>query len=334
MNYLPYFQWGKDFADTLPLDSLSDILDIGCRRGLISAHLARKYPKQKFVAFDNEMNEIAHANDIHLPNLNFDIADALQLDYQNHFDAVVSFHCLLWIQDKQRVLRNIYRALKPGKKAYLQFFILHGRLKNDQFLYQTSAQSKWKSYFKKFSPTYFETTFSEFSGLLQSTGFLIHKMGIVRHQTLFSHSEELHQWMKSWASHQDRIPLRKRDHFLQEATEAYLSFHHFNYDESFPYYEYFLEVECEKPEDLLISHQQNLFQYKNVIFTRNEAKVVKFFLQGKSIKEIAQTISVSNKTVEFHLGNVREKLGLRLRSELYQAAMEYGFIHLLFNFDL
>ena len=37
--------------------------------------------------------------------------------------------------DKYQVLKNLYQALKPGGKAYLQFFVLHGRPKNDRFIY-------------------------------------------------------------------------------------------------------------------------------------------------------------------------------------------------------
>jgi trans-aconitate 2-methyltransferase len=330
----PYAKWGLDFVNKLDLHAQKKILDIGCRNGPISSFLAKKYPRQQFLAIDNLVNEIEIAKSNKLPNLTFETSDALHLDYIEYFDAIVSFHCLLWIQDKRKVLKNIYAALKPGKKAFLQFFIIHGRPKNDRYLYQVAELPKWKNYFKNFIPSHFETSFSEFSGLLQSVGFWIERMEITSNQKNFSHKDELQQFIGTWASHQKKLPPRKRDHFLSEATHLYLKDNRINSNEVVPYNEYFLEVECIKPLEVSCSPANNYFQYKDIIFTQHEARVIKYFLQGKSAKETSRIINKSSRTVEFHLGHIKEKLNLKLRSELYQAAINYGFIHLLFNNDL
>ncbi|CAN5220419.1 hypothetical protein BH10PSE19_BH10PSE19_14330 [soil metagenome] len=332
MQNSPLFQWGTTFTNKIDLSCSKKILDIGCRKGHISTLLAKQYPQQQFIAIDNVACEIEQANTAGLANLNFEVADVLALDYIEHFDTIISFHCLHWILDKRHALHNIYKALKPGGKAYLQFFVLHGRPKNDRFLYQVSQTAPWKHYFKNFQPHYFETTIGEFSGLLQSVGFLINRIENIRYQTHFTHADELTQWLESWASHKDRIPLRKREHFLHEATEAYLSFHHHHQHETvFPYYDYFLEVECEKPSIPSELSAYNPYQYKQANFTVHEARVLKYYLQGLTAKEISRITHTSDKTVEFHLGKIKEKLGCRVRSEIYQAAMNYGFMPLIFN---
>lgn len=80
-----------------------------------------------------------------------------------------------------------------------------------------------------------------------------------------------------------------------------------------------------------ISHDKIVHQYGPVILTPKEIAVLKHFLQGKSAKEISEIILVSSKAVEFHLANIKNKLNCHRRSEIFQAAITYGFIHLIFH---
>src|ERR1700690_3461713 len=50
-------------------------------------------------------------------------------------------------------------------------------------------------------------------------------------------------------------------------------------------------------------------------FSKREKDVVKLLLLGKSNKQIALELSISNRTVEFHLGNIYAKLGVTSRTE-------------------
>jgi trans-aconitate methyltransferase/DNA-binding CsgD family transcriptional regulator len=330
MQDSPVIQWGKNFSNKFDLKDHKKILDIGCRQGYLSAYLAKRYLQQHFIAIDNLQEEIEHAKQYHLTNLSFERKDALSLDCADYFDAVISFSCLHWIKNKSKVLQNIYQSLKPAGKAYLQFFASHGRPKNDRFLYQTASSHQWKHYFKRFTPDYTETSLTEFSSLLQSEGFIIHRMEIVKYQTVFDHPELLHHWFKSWASHKKRIPLRKQDHFLQETVQSYLDFHNHSPQKAFPFYEYLLEVICEKPS-LPLTSPTPIYQYGHIHFTSREAYVLKHYLQGKTAKEIASLSLISAKAIEFHIGNVKEKLNCYRRSEIYQAALSQGFINLIFD---
>lgn len=53
----------------------------------------------------------------------------------------------------------------------------------------------------------------------------------------------------------------------------------------------------------------------NTLFSEREKDVAKFLLQGKSNKQIALELGISNRTVEFHLSNIYAKLGVNSRSE-------------------
>lgn len=332
MNLLhqPLTHWGMSFAKKFDLNDFKTILDIGCRQGHITASLATHHPQQQFVAIDNFPDQIEKAQDKQQNNTHFEIADALDLPYYQNFDAVVSFNCLLWIKDKQKALYNIYQALKPGGKAFLQLFALHGRHKNDRFLYRTALADTWQSYFKGFTTDYYETSLGEFYALLQNVGFIIHRIEFTRYETTFEHGDFLREWMGSWASHKNAVPLKKQTLFMQETVDSYLNYHQFVPDAPFPYYEYLLEIVCEKP----ISDEKPLpscYTYTDFILTAREAFVLKHFLLGKTAKETALKSDISAKTVEFHLAKIKEKLNCHRRSDIYQAALQYGFIHLIFD---
>jgi DNA-binding NarL/FixJ family response regulator len=60
--------------------------------------------------------------------------------------------------------------------------------------------------------------------------------------------------------------------------------------------------------------------------TPREAEVVKLIGEGHSSKEIAQTLVISEKTVERHRANILEKLGLRDRVDLTRYAIRRGLV--------
>jgi DNA-binding NarL/FixJ family response regulator len=53
--------------------------------------------------------------------------------------------------------------------------------------------------------------------------------------------------------------------------------------------------------------------------TAQELSVAKLVVGGATNKDAAATLYVSTKTVEFHLGNVYRKLGVRSRTELVRS---------------
>jgi len=61
-----------------------------------------------------------------------------------------------------------------------------------------------------------------------------------------------------------------------------------------------------------------------VEFSEREKTVIEQLLQGKSNKQIALSLGVTNRTVEFHLGNIFSKLGVRSRSEAILMITSYN----------
>lgn len=62
------------------------------------------------------------------------------------------------------------------------------------------------------------------------------------------------------------------------------------------------------------------------ILTEREREVLVLLAQGKTYQEIAETLFVSVKTVDFHRANLMRKLALDNRAELVRFALERGLI--------
>jgi DNA-binding NarL/FixJ family response regulator len=78
-------------------------------------------------------------------------------------------------------------------------------------------------------------------------------------------------------------------------------------------------------EDFLRRAHQDLPVRANPL-TPREQQVVKLVAEGQTNKQIAETLVISEKTVERHRANILEKLGMRDRVELTRYAIRHGLI--------
>lgn len=76
----------------------------------------------------------------------------------------------------------------------------------------------------------------------------------------------------------------------------------------------------EKSRKVDFFHRKKLCD-KIATLTKREHEVVKLVLNGRQNKEIAQTLSISIKTVEAHRTNVFKKLGISSSAELFRFAV-------------
>jgi DNA-binding NarL/FixJ family response regulator len=78
-------------------------------------------------------------------------------------------------------------------------------------------------------------------------------------------------------------------------------------------------------EDFLRRARQDLPLREDPL-TPREQEIVKLVAEGYSTKRIAETLVISEKTVERHRANILEKLGMRDRVELTRYAIRHGLI--------
>ncbi len=65
---------------------------------------------------------------------------------------------------------------------------------------------------------------------------------------------------------------------------------------------------------------------KAVKLTRRETQVLTLVVEGKSAKEVADTLSIAKPTVDFHLNNAYKKLDVINRVQAYRQAVLMGII--------
>ena len=62
------------------------------------------------------------------------------------------------------------------------------------------------------------------------------------------------------------------------------------------------------------------------ILTEREVEVLRLVIEGRSSKEVAQTLFLSKRTVDFHLSKIYEKLKVSNRIQAIRRATELGLI--------
>jgi ATP/maltotriose-dependent transcriptional regulator MalT len=62
--------------------------------------------------------------------------------------------------------------------------------------------------------------------------------------------------------------------------------------------------------------------------SQRELQILELIVEGKSNKEIAETIYLSLDTVKSHMKNVYQKLGVHSRSQAVKTAIQQGLVYL------
>lgn len=82
------------------------------------------------------------------------------------------------------------------------------------------------------------------------------------------------------------------------------------------------------PVDLasLLSEKHCKAKLFEVPLSPRKREVLQLVAEGKSVKEIAHILAISNKTVEFHKASIMDQLGMRTTAELTRYAIENGIV--------
>ena len=92
------------------------ILDLGCGDGVLTRKL--QDGGCEVVGIDSSPELIQAALGLHL---NVSLRNAYEIDFHQEFDAVFSNAVLHWLKDADRVIRNIFHALRAGGRFVAEF---------------------------------------------------------------------------------------------------------------------------------------------------------------------------------------------------------------------
>ena len=158
----------------LDLRGTEQVLDIGCGNGKTTAKVAARVPQGIVIGVDASADMIASAtsNNQH-PNLQFAVADARHLPYQQEFDLVVSFNALHWISEQALALESIRKALKTDGRAQLRLVPKGKRKSLEDVIEETRLSSRWSDYFNSFHDPYLHLLPHEYAALAEQNGLRV-----------------------------------------------------------------------------------------------------------------------------------------------------------------
>lgn len=118
--------FGRKTIERLALTEGEWVLDVCAGSGASALPAAASVgPNGKVIAVDLAEQLIslaqAKAKATHLHNIEFRVADMLELGYADgHFDAVVCVFGIFFVPDMQAALRELWRMVKPGGRMALR----------------------------------------------------------------------------------------------------------------------------------------------------------------------------------------------------------------------
>jgi len=112
------WKYGAELVALLAPQNGERILDIGCGTGHLTAQIARS--GARVLGIDRSPEMVSAARDAY-PHLQFEVADARDLRFENEFAAVFSNATLHWILEPELVVQNICRALRSGGRFVAEF---------------------------------------------------------------------------------------------------------------------------------------------------------------------------------------------------------------------
>jgi trans-aconitate methyltransferase len=169
-------EWGNKLVKELDLKGNETILDLGCGNGLITGELAERVPHGKVVGIDNSPSMIETAKTHKTVNTEFMLLDMNEMNFDNEFDVVFSNATLHWILDHEKLLKKIYRGLKPNGFMRIQF-AADGNCSNlIEVLREVMDLPQFSSYFGGFEWPWYMPKIEEYEKLLSRTKFRNYKV--------------------------------------------------------------------------------------------------------------------------------------------------------------
>lgn len=104
------------YLNPLPIKSFQNILDAGCGSGDYSIKFAKKYPWVKIIGYDVKKFDSWKKSP---GNVQLKQQNLLNISEENRYDFCFSIDTLEHIPNNYKVIKKLYKSLKPGGYFYL-----------------------------------------------------------------------------------------------------------------------------------------------------------------------------------------------------------------------
>ena len=182
-RYSYVWRHGEALVDLLAPRPGETIVDLGCGAGQLTARIAESGAAVIGIDRSSDMIAQAHTN---FPQLDFRVGDASDFVVPEPVDAVFSNAALHWVRDADAAALAVARALKPGGRFVLE---MGGRGNVGTLLsavYEVAGAV---------SIPWFFPSVSEYSTILESTGFEVRMAELFDRPTEVAGENGLADWL-------------------------------------------------------------------------------------------------------------------------------------------
>ncbi|MFJ7953893.1 class I SAM-dependent methyltransferase [Lysinibacillus sp. NPDC096418] len=187
-------KFGENLVDVLAPKEKEMILDVGCGTGDLAHEIATRGAIVLGTDFSQDMIIAAQQK---YPTIEFKTQDAAALDFTNQFDAAFSNAALHWMKQQDKVIQNIYNALKPNGRFVAEM----GGQGNIASIVGALQQSMFAlnfPYIEDYFPWYFPSV-EEYQTRLESTGFTVETIYLYERPTPLQSEDGLRNWLKMFS---------------------------------------------------------------------------------------------------------------------------------------
>jgi trans-aconitate 2-methyltransferase len=188
--------WGKKLITELDFTGGERILDLGCGDGVLSAELAKLVPNGFVLGIDASKGMIETARKDHArANVRFELLDINAIDFESEFDLVFSNATLHWVKDHDKLLRNVFKALKDKGTARFQF-AGDGNCSNlIRILKEVISAKDYAKYFSEFDWPWYMPKVDGYRALLDDVAFTEKSVWSENADKHFESAEAMTKWI-------------------------------------------------------------------------------------------------------------------------------------------
>jgi trans-aconitate methyltransferase len=210
------FQYGEDVIELLNPRAGERILDLGCGTG----HLTKLIQQEgaDVLGIDSSSMMVDKAVE-KFPDVDFQVANAEKLAFENEFDAVFSNAVLHWVKDQRALLDGVYKALKTGGrfvaemggKGNVGVIISALRKALQEFDYKQQAETRM----------WFFPSLGEYATMLERSGFKVTYAVHYDRDTLLNDQEEgVEKWIAMFgAAFLEGVRAEDKEQIIKKVTK-------------------------------------------------------------------------------------------------------------------
>lgn len=243
-------RWTEALLSKVNLDPYQKILDIGCGDGEITAKLSLEKLDRIVIGIDISPKMIAFAkssfSEPQYKNLSFLEGNAEAIQFENDFDAVVSFNTIHRLPNPQIALQQMYAALKAGGLFAAVFPAIGSKILSESIA-KVDTKPEWSKYFEVYDRKEYLNTEEAYSGYLSDIGFIREKVQILWQDEIFETRQAFFDILKASYTQKDSIPAEKQDKFFNEIIDEYLIMMPLDHEGKVHFYFNRMEIIATKP---------------------------------------------------------------------------------------